>query len=44
MMTSHFDHTIVAIRESNNIETLKLEDLVGSLEVHEIRIIERKGV
>ena len=43
-LTSHFDHVIVAIQESNNLETLKLEDLVGSLEAHEIRIVERKGV
>lgn len=43
-LTSHFDHIIVTIQESNNLETLKLEDLVGLLEAHEIRIIERKGV
>ena len=44
MLTSHFDHVIVAIQESNNLDTLKLEDLVGSLEAREIRIVERKGV
>ncbi|XP_050918917.1 uncharacterized protein LOC127136402 [Lathyrus oleraceus] len=33
-----------AIQESNNIETMKLEDLVGSLEANEIRIVERKWV
>jgi hypothetical protein len=43
-LTSHFDQIIVVIQESNNLETLKLEDLVGSLEAHEIRIFERKGV
>ena len=43
-LTSHFDHVIVAIQESNNLETTKVEDFVGSLEAHEIRIIERKGV
>ena len=26
MLTSHFDHAIVAIQESNNLETLKVED------------------
>lgn len=31
-LTSFFDHIIIAIQESNNLETLKLEDLVGSLE------------
>lgn len=41
-LTSHFDHVIVAIQESTNIETLKFEDLVGLLEAHELRIIERK--
>ncbi|XP_058775966.1 uncharacterized protein LOC131650264 [Vicia villosa] len=43
-LTSHFDHVMVSISESNNLETLKLEDLVGSLEAHEIRTVERKGV
>ena len=43
-LTSHFDHIIIAIKESNNLETLKLEDLVGSLKAHEIMIIERKEV
>ena len=44
MLTSHFDHVIVAIQESNNLEALKLEDFVVSLEAHQMRIIERKGV
>lgn len=44
MLTSHFDHFIIAIQKSNNLETLKLENLVDSLEMHEIRIVERKGV
>jgi hypothetical protein len=43
-LTSHFDQIIVVIQESNNLETQKLEDLVGSLEEHEIRIFESKGV
>ena len=43
MLTSHFDHFIVAIKESNNLETTKVEDLVGSLEAHAMRIVERKG-
>ncbi|XP_058726874.1 uncharacterized protein LOC131598275 [Vicia villosa] len=42
-LTPHFDHVIVAIQESNKVEDLKLEDLVGSLEAHEIRIVEKKG-
>ena len=44
MLTFPFDHVIVAIQESNKLETLKVEDLVGSLEAHEMRIVERKGV
>lgn len=43
-LTSHFDHVIIAIQESNILETLKLEDLDGSLEAHGIRIVERTGV
>ena len=43
-LTSHFDHVIVATQESKNLETMKLEDLVGSSEAREIRILERKGV
>lgn len=43
-LTPHFDHVIVAIQEFNNLDTLKLKELVGSLEAHELRIVERKGV
>lgn len=43
-LTSHFDHVIVSIQEFINLETLKLEDLVGSLYAHEMRIFERKSV
>ncbi|XP_058783879.1 uncharacterized protein LOC131658624 [Vicia villosa] len=35
---------VMSIQESNQLKTLKLEDLVGSLEAQEIRIFERKGV
>ena len=43
-LTSDFDHVIEAIQESNKLETTKVEDLVGSLEAHEMRIFKRKGV
>ena len=43
-LTSHFDHVIVAIQESNQLETLKLEDLVGSLEARAIKIVKKKEV
>lgn len=44
MLTSHFNHVIVVIQEFINLETVKLEDLTGSLGVHELRLVERKGV
>jgi hypothetical protein len=43
-LTPNFDHVIVAIQEVGNLAELKLEDLVGSLEAHELMINERKGV
>ena len=43
-LTSHFDHIIVVIQESSNLEILKLEDFIGLFEAHEMRIIERKSV
>lgn len=43
-LISHFDHIIVVIHESGHLETLKLEDLIGSLEVHELRIVERNDI
>ena len=43
-LAPQFDHVIVAIQESGNVLTMKIEDLVGSLEAHELKIIERRGV
>ncbi|XP_019460007.1 PREDICTED: uncharacterized protein LOC109359766 [Lupinus angustifolius] len=40
-LTPSFDHIVVAIEESNRLEDMKVEDLQGSLEAHEQRIIER---
>lgn len=43
-LTSYFNHIIVAIQEFDNLETMKLEYLVGSLEARGVRIVERKRV
>lgn len=42
--TPYFNHVIVAIQESDTLETIKMKDLIRSLETHELRILERKGV
>lgn len=42
MFTSHFNHVIVAIQESNNLAILKLKILIGSLEAHVLRIMRGK--
>lgn len=44
MLASHFDHVIITIHESINLETLNLKDLISLFEAHELRIIERKWV
>jgi len=39
-LTSKFDFIIVAIKESRDIKTLKIEELQSSLEAHEMLVIE----
>lgn len=39
-LTPHFDHVIVAIQESDMYATMKMLDLIWSLEAQEMRILE----
>ncbi|XP_004513353.1 uncharacterized protein [Cicer arietinum] len=40
-LTQRYDHIVVAIEESKNLDTMKLEDLQSSLKAHELRVKER---
>lgn len=39
-MTPGFDHIVVAIEKFKNLEEMKVEELQGSLEAHELRLNE----
>lgn len=40
-LTQRYDHIVVAIEEPDDLDTLNMEDLQGSLEAHELRVKER---
>ncbi|XP_073221473.1 uncharacterized protein [Cicer arietinum] len=40
-LTQRYDHIVVAIEESKNLDTMKLKDLQSSLEAYELRVKER---
>ncbi|WVY89999.1 hypothetical protein V8G54_035513 [Vigna mungo] len=42
-LTPQYDHIVVAIEESKDLETMRVEELQNSLEAHEQRLIERKN-
>lgn len=41
-LTPRFDHVVMAIEETYDLETLEIEELQHSLEVHEYHINEHK--
>ncbi|WVY99219.1 hypothetical protein V8G54_031370 [Vigna mungo] len=42
-LTPQYDHIVVAILESKDLEKLKVKELQNSLEIHEQRLLERKA-
>jgi hypothetical protein len=41
-LTHKFEHVVMAIEESKYLETISAEELLGSLRVHEQRILKKK--
>ena len=42
-LSSRFDFIVVAIQESKDVKTLKIEELQSSLEAHELMVSERNS-
>ena len=42
-LTPRFDHVVVVIEESKDLDSMKVEELQNSLEAHEQRINERRN-
>ena len=42
-LTSKFEHVMAAIEESKNLEEISIEELLGSLQVHEQSMQKKTG-
>jgi len=43
-LTPQYDHIVVAIEDTRDLEKMTVEELQNFLEAHDQRILERKGV
>ena len=43
-LTPNFDHIVSAIEQSKDLETLKLEQLLDSLQAHELKMKNKEGI
>ena len=40
-LAPRFDHTVVALKESKDLDSMKIEELQASVEAHELRLTDR---